>query len=131
MADYASLIRPTGSFAAPRLDRLRYLRPTLSSMLMWHLRIVPREFSVTVQCPQISEVAIIADDAHLAAQLSCVLAARRKYLPILEQPRLTRPDRDGEVIRCTNALARSKAKHFIFAGLGDITSTALSVGVPA
>jgi hypothetical protein len=86
---------------------------------------------VTVQCPEISDVAIIANDAYLAAQLSCVLAAPGKYLPILEQPRLTRPDRDAEVIRCTNALARSKAKHFIFAGLGDITSTALSVRVPA
>ena len=86
---------------------------------------------MTVQCPKISEIAVIADDAHLAAQLSCVLAVSGKYLPILEQPRLTRPDRDAEVIRCTNALARSKAKHFIFAGVGDITSTALSVGVPA
>jgi hypothetical protein len=86
---------------------------------------------MTVKCPEISEVAIIADDAHLAAQISCALAVSGKYLPILEQPRLTRPDRDSEVIRCTNALARSKAKHFIFAGLGDITSMALSVGVPA
>lgn len=86
---------------------------------------------MTVKCPEISEAAIIADDAHLAAQLSCVLAVPGKYLPILEQPRLTRPDRDAEVIRCTNALARSKAKHFIFAALGDITSAALSVGIPA
>ena len=78
-----------------------------------------------------SDVAIIADDAYLSAQLSCVLAVPGKYLPILEQPRLTRSDRDAEVIRCTNALARSKAKHFIFAGLGDITLTALSVGIPA
>jgi hypothetical protein len=86
---------------------------------------------VTAQYPEISEVSIIADDAYLAAQLSCVLAAPGKYLPILEQPRLSRPDRDAEVIRCMNALARSKAKNFIFAGLGNITSTALSVGIPA
>jgi hypothetical protein len=85
---------------------------------------------VSVQCPKFSEVAVIADDANLAAQLSCVLAVQGKYLPIFEQPRLTRPDRDTEVIRCTNALARSKAQHFIFAGVGDITSAALSVGVP-
>jgi hypothetical protein len=86
---------------------------------------------VTIRCPKFSDVAVIADDAYLAAQLSCVLAIPGKYFPILEQPRLTRPDRDAEVIRCTNALARLKAKHFIFAALGDITSTALSVGIPA
>ena len=85
---------------------------------------------LAVSCPEISDVAIIADDARLAAQLSCLFAKPGKYLPILEQPRLTRLDRDSEVIRCTNALARSKAKHFIFAALGDITTAALSIGVP-
>jgi hypothetical protein len=85
---------------------------------------------LTAQCPEFSEVAIITDDAHLAAKLVSVLAVRGKYLPILEQPRLTRPDREGEVIRCTNALARSGAKRFIFAGIGDITSAALSADIP-
>lgn len=85
---------------------------------------------MTANCPKVSEIAIIADDAYLAAQLSCALATPETYLPILEQPRLTRLDRDAEIIRCTNALARSKFKYFIFAGLGDITSAALSVSVP-
>jgi hypothetical protein len=94
-------------------------------------RLDSMRFPMSVSCPEISDVAIIADDARLAAQLSCLFAEPRKYLPILEQPRLTRADRDNEVIRCTNALARSKAKHFIFAALGDITTAALSVAVPA
>ncbi len=89
-----------------------------------------QRFIVTTQCPKISKIAIVADDAYLAAQLSCVLAVPGIYLPVIERPRLTRSDRDAELIRCTNAIARSKAENFIFAGLGNITSAALSAGIP-
>jgi hypothetical protein len=85
---------------------------------------------VATKCPELSQIAIVADDAQLAAQLSCRFAEAGTYLAIFEQPRIVRPDREAEVIRCTNALARSKARTFIFAGLGTITATALSVAVP-
>lgn len=71
-----------------------------------------------MDCPVILDTIIFADDARLAAQLSCALAKRGAYLPVCDGPRIQRPDRDSEVVRRHNAAARSKAKIAYFSGLG-------------
>jgi hypothetical protein len=60
-----------------------------------------------MKCPPISKIFIFADDAKLAAQLSCMLARPGLYLPVCDGPRLQRPDRDTEIIRRHNAAARA------------------------
>ena len=69
---------------------------------------------------------IVADDAMLAAHLSCRLARSSLYLPVVEGPRLGRPDRAAEVVRRCNAAARAGAQSIFLAGLPDQSSEALT-----
>lgn len=72
-----------------------------------------------MDCPKIAETIIFADDAKLAAQLSCVFARRGTYLPVCDGPRIQRTDADSEVVRRHNAAARAKSKLVFLAGLAD------------
>src|SRR5713226_6460614 len=87
--------------------------------------------AMTIRCPTLTDTLVFADDAQLAAKASCVLARPGNYLPVIDGPRLQRPDRDHEVIRRGNAAARSRAKHFVFAGLAPDTMQALGTVIPA
>ena len=84
-----------------------------------------------MKCPSLIPTLVIADDARLAAQISCVLAQPGSYLPVVDGPRMTRPDHDAEVIRRNNAAARVKADSIIFAGLEDNAATAMFGHLPA
>jgi hypothetical protein len=83
-----------------------------------------------VKCPTIADTLVFADDAQLAAKVSCILARPASYLPVIDGPRLQRPDRDHEVIRRGNAAARSKAERFVFAGLTPDSVGALGTAIP-
>lgn len=69
------------------------------------------------KCPVLSTEAIVSDDAELAAALSSALACRNTYLPVLDGPRLTRPDRGSEIIRRVATIAHVGAKSTLLAGL--------------
>ena len=60
---------------------------------------------------------LIGDDAHLFAELSAILARKRAYLPVLDGPRIHRPDLDHEVIRRNNAVAFIQPERILLAGL--------------
>jgi hypothetical protein len=79
-----------------------------------------------MKCPPISEQFIFADDAKLAAQLSCALSAPGSYLPVCDGPRMQRPDRQFEVLRRHNAMGRARANVAFMAGLSDEAFSALS-----
>jgi hypothetical protein len=72
-----------------------------------------------MNCPSMAEVFVFADDAKLAAQLSCALARPGVYLPVCDGPRLQRPDRDAEIIRRHNAAARARTNTAYMAGVSD------------
>lgn len=72
-----------------------------------------------MKCPLISKNLIYADDAYLAAQISCVLGQPNFYLPIVDGPRLLRPDADNELIRRNNIAARLEVDRVILAGLSQ------------
>lgn len=63
-----------------------------------------------MKCPPISKIAVITDDAELAARLSCKLSRHGYYLPILDGPRVMRPDGRGEAVRRNNAIAKANVK---------------------
>jgi hypothetical protein len=83
------------------------------------------------KCPRISEILIFAGNSRLAAQLSCLFAAPGVYVPIMDAPRLQRPDGRSEIVRRGNAAARSRAWRFIFAGLTDEECKGLATMIPA
>jgi hypothetical protein len=64
-----------------------------------------------------NDAAIIGDDAVLAAMLCSRLAKPGEYLAVLEAPRMTRPDAQGELVFCNNTLARVGSTRHFFAGL--------------
>ena len=84
-----------------------------------------------MKCPELSRTIIISDMARLAAQLSCALAKPGVYLPVIDGPRLTRPDGEAETIRRNNAAARANADRIIFAGLSEESDAAFHGHLPA
>ena len=120
------------------LPRIARLRGDRTVVLLPPLGILAHPFfdlhrrnDATMKCPTLTPTLVIADDARLAAQISCVLARPSSYVPVVDGPRMTRPDRDAEVIRRNNAAARVKADSIIFAGLPDDAASALSGRLPA
>jgi hypothetical protein len=83
-----------------------------------------------LKTPILSDTIIISGNAQLAATLSSMLAARGTYLPIIDGPRLQRPDRNAEIIKRTNAVARSRAKRIILAGLLHEAANVLESKLP-
>ena len=70
-----------------------------------------------LKCPALSADAIISDHPELAAALSSALARRDTYLPVLDGPRLTRPDFASEIIRRVATIAHAGTKSTLLAGL--------------
>jgi hypothetical protein len=81
--------------------------------------------SFRMKCPPISDRIIFADDAKLAAQLSCALSTSRVYLPVCDGPRMQRRDHQYEVLRRHNAAGRARANQAFMAGLSDKAFQAL------
>lgn len=84
-----------------------------------------------MKCPSLTPALVIADDAQLAAQISCILARPGHYVPVVDGPRMARPDHEAEVIRRNNAAARVNADSVIFAGLRDDAASAMLGRLPA
>jgi len=72
-----------------------------------------------MNCPPILDQIVFADDAKLAAQLSCALSRPGFYLPVCDGPRMQRSDRHIEILRRHNAAGRARAKIVYMAGLPD------------
>lgn len=71
--------------------------------------------------PRFARTVVVGDDAFLLAEITTLLAKRREYLPILNGPRLQRHDREREVTRRLNAIAKVRPASIIFAGLPSAT----------
>jgi hypothetical protein len=61
----------------------------------------------------------IAEDARLAAQISCALALPGHYLPVVEGPRFLAPDPTAELVRRNNAAATVRPESIFMTGLSD------------
>jgi hypothetical protein len=72
----------------------------------------------------------VSDDAKLAALLSCALAEEGTYLPVIDGPRMQRPDGRNEVVRRTNAIARVQPNAVFLAGLSPEGLAAIAPKVP-
>lgn len=81
--------------------------------------------------PPILKFAIVSDNAELAARLSCILSRRGHYLPVLDGPRMGRPDGDGEAVRRNNAIARAGVRKVILGDLSPEQDAAMRALLPA
>lgn len=78
-----------------------------------------------MKVPILLPAVVVSDDAGLAAQMSCILAKPRSYVPVIDGPRMGRPDHAAETIRRNNGIARAKARHVFQAGLSSEAEEAL------
>lgn len=67
--------------------------------------------------PAFDSVAIVGDQPNLVAEIASLFSRPRRYLPILDGPRMARSDWSNEVIRRINALARSQCRRVLLADL--------------
>jgi hypothetical protein len=95
-------------------------------LLFCRFSILPFVARFAMKIPALLPTLVIADDAQLAAQISCALARPGAYLPILDGPRLTRLDRDAEVVRRNNAAGRAKPDIILLAGSSDDARDAIT-----
>jgi hypothetical protein len=85
---------------------------------------------MAIKVPALNRTAIISDDAILAAQLSCLLAQRNAYTAVLDGPRMSRDDRDHEITRRHNAIARLQPRRILLAGLSERSVAAMEASLP-
>jgi hypothetical protein len=83
------------------------------------------------KAPVLLNTLLIGDDPYLLAQLSALIAKKGHYLPVIDGPRMGRTDARAEIIRRNNAVARSKAKKIVMAGLPQKTRNVFSTLFPA
>lgn len=79
-----------------------------------------------MRTPPIADVMMIADDPYIAATASSLLAKPGFYLPVIEGPRMGRPNHETEVILCNNTVALSRCTRIVFAGLEAAAEAALT-----
>jgi hypothetical protein len=85
---------------------------------------------MTIVCPKVQRALLIAEDAKLAAAVSILLRKQNSYLPIVDGPRMARPDYDAEVIRRNNAAARVRAKLVFAIGIENDAYRELQKYIP-
>lgn len=74
---------------------------------------------IYMKVPKLLDLLIIGDDLYLIAQLLTVLSQKGYYTPVIDSPRLTRHDKDGEIIRRNNIAAKYQPGRIILAAVSD------------
>ncbi|WP_153130493.1 hypothetical protein [Dechloromonas hortensis] len=69
--------------------------------------------------PSFEHSALVTDDPLLAAQISALFVYPGRYIPVMDGPRMSRPDADNEVVRRRNALALTEARQVLMGGLSS------------
>src|SRR6266849_368671 len=76
--------------------------------------------------PSFEAVAIVGDKPSLVAEISSLFKRPRRYLTVLDGPRMSRPDWGNEVVRRSNALIMAESRRVIVADLPIETTQCLS-----
>lgn len=79
-----------------------------------------------MRTPAFETCALVTDDAAFAAQVSSFFRRPGRYFPVLDGPRMTRPDHASEVVRRRNALVQTGARQVVIGKLP--TGAAAAVG---
>jgi hypothetical protein len=75
--------------------------------------------------PRFESTALVTDDAVLAARVSGLFTRPGRYLPVIDGPRIKRPDASNEVTRRRDALRRTQASRLFLAGLDPGSAAAM------
>ena len=67
--------------------------------------------------PRVSKTVCITDNLEIATNFSLLNNKKKQYLPIIEGPRIVRPDASNEAIKINNALAQVQPNKIIYGKL--------------
>jgi hypothetical protein len=67
--------------------------------------------------PPFEKIAIVGDKPGLVAEIASLFNRQDRYLPVIDSPRMARPDWTNEVIRRSNALLKCQLRRVVFADL--------------
>lgn len=81
--------------------------------------------------PTFEKVAIIGDNATLAAEISSLFSRPKHYLPVMSGPQLARRDWSNEVIRRVNAIAMAKSRRVLLTDMTADQNRSMSEGKSA
>ena len=70
-----------------------------------------------IAIPPFETVAIVGDKPTLVAEIASLFTRPRRYLPVIDGPRMSRSDWSNEVIRRRNALAKAQSRRVVLADL--------------
>ena len=94
-----------------------------------HETAVPSLTPVTA-IPTFEKVTIIGDKPTLLAEIASLFTRPQRYLPVLDGPRMSRPDWSNEVIRRRNALVMAQSQRVVLADMAIDANEHLSRGWP-
>lgn len=78
--------------------------------------------------PRFESTALVTDDPVLAARMSSVFVRPGRYLPIIDGPRMSRPDSGNEVTRRLDALSRTECDLLLVGGVEERGAAAMKHG---
>jgi hypothetical protein len=74
----------------------------------------------------VKKIVLVTDNPSLAASISSGIAETGTYFPVLEGPRILRPDADNEVIRVANAIHSLQPHLIIYGDLSEEISSQIA-----
>lgn len=80
--------------------------------------------------PRFEKVAIVGDKPSLVAEVASLFTCSRRYLPIIDGPRMTRTDWSNEVIRRSNVLVKAQIRRVVLADVPIEATKHLSLDWP-
>ncbi len=73
-----------------------------------------------INIPKLLSQVLITEEVQLAIDVSIALSKKNRYFPIIEPPRITRPDADTEATQINNSIARfNKLTNIIYGSLKE------------
>ena len=84
---------------------------------------------MTIGVPKFENAALVSDDAAFAARVSSLFTRAGRYFPVLDGPRMGRPDAQNEISRRRHAVHLTKAEHLLMGMLSH--APAKSIGEAA
>lgn len=81
-----------------------------------------------LRTPSFEPSVLVTDDVLLAAQISALFTRPGSYFPVMDGPRMFRPDANNEALRRRNAMVMAGARHVLLGGLIPQATSAMRPG---
>ena len=78
-----------------------------------------------LRTPSFGPSVLVTDDVLLAARISSLFSRPGSYFPVMDGPRMLRPDASNEALRRRNAIVMTGARHVLLGGMISQATSAM------